>query len=95
MDLNEMKIVKDREQGALEMLVVLFNWMDGLKPQPATEITSLYEVHQNIEVKTTSILYQRTREVDIDRLTIALKRYSAVSLSLCSHPALDSYARWM
>jgi len=86
---------KDREQGALEMFVEFFNWMDGLEPQPATEITSLYEVYQNIEVKTTSILYQRAREVEIDRLTVALKRYSAVSLSLRSHLALESYSYWM
>ena len=94
-DSNVTKIVKDREQGALEMLVGFFNWMDNLEPQPVTEITSLYEVYQNIEVKTTSILYQRVREVEIDRLTIALKEYSAVSLSLYSHLALSSYARWM
>jgi hypothetical protein len=78
-DPNMMKMVKDREQRALEMLVELFNWLDGLEPHPTTEITSLYEIYQNIEVKTTSIFDLR---VEIDRLTIALKRYSAVSLSL-------------
>jgi len=94
-DPNMMKTVKDREQGALEMLVELFNWMDGLEPQPATEITSLYEIYQSIEVEAMTILGQSVREVEIDRLTIALKRDSAVSLSLCSHLALSSYARWM
>jgi len=87
-DPKMMQVVKDREQRALKMLVEVFNWMDGLEPRPVTEITSLYEVYQNIEVKTTSILYQRAREVEIDRLAIALKGYSAVSLSLCSHLAL-------
>jgi len=94
-DPDMMRTVKEREQEALEILVELFNWMDGLEPQPATEITSLYEIYQNIEFKTMIILGQRVREVDIDRLTIALKRYSVVSLSLCSHLALKSYARWM
>jgi len=92
---NTTKIVKGREQGALEILVEFFNWMDGLEPQPVTGITSFYEVYQNIEAKTPNILFQRVREVEIDRLTNALKRYSAVSLSLCSHLALESYARWM
>jgi len=94
-DSNPMKTVKDREQEALEMLVELFNWMDGLEPQPATEITSLYQIYQSIEVETMITLGQRVREVDIDRLTIALRRDSAVSVSLCSHLALSSYARWM
>jgi hypothetical protein len=82
--------VKDCEQRALEMLVKVFNWLDGLEPHPATEITSLYEVYQNIEVNTISLLYQRVREVEIDTLTIALKRNLAVGLSLCSHLALQS-----
>jgi hypothetical protein len=77
------------------MLVELFNWLDGLEPHPATDITSIYEMYQNIEIKTIGILDQRVREVEIDRLTITLKRHSAVGLSLCSHLALQSYARWM
>jgi len=85
------KIVKGREQGTLEILVEFFNWMDGLEPQPVTGITSFYEVYRSIEAKTT----QKTREVEIDRLTNALKKYSAVSLSLCSHLAFESYTRWM
>jgi hypothetical protein len=92
---DKMKVVKDREQRALEMLVELFNWLNGLEPQPTMDITSLYEMYQDIEVRTISILDQRVREVEIDTLTIALKRYLAVSLSLCSHLALESYARWM
>jgi len=92
---STIKIVKGCEQGALEILVEFFNWMDGLEPQPVAGITSFYEVYQNIEAKTPSILYQRAREVEIDRLTNAVKRYSAVSLSLCSHLAFEPYARWM
>ena len=76
------------EQGALEALVKLFNWLDDLEPQPATEIVSLYEKYQNIEAKTTNILDQIAREVEIDRLMIRLKKHSAVRLSrYCLHPA--------
>jgi hypothetical protein len=84
-----------RKQRALEMLVELFNWLDGLEPQPTTEITSLYGIYQDIEVRTIGILDQRVREVEIDTLRIALKKYLAVSLSFCSRLALQSYARWM
>ena len=90
-DRDTMDIVKGREQGALEMLVEFFNWMDGLEPKSATGITFLYEVYRNIEI----ILDQRAREEEIDRLTIALKRDPAVSLSLCSHLAFGSYSRWV
>ena len=35
-------MVKADEQGALDMLVDLFDWLDGLEPQPTTWITPLY-----------------------------------------------------
>jgi len=31
--------VRTAEQNAMEMLVALFDWLDGLEPQPTTEIT--------------------------------------------------------
>jgi hypothetical protein len=37
------KAVKASEQNALEMLVNLFDWLDGLEPQPTTEILALHE----------------------------------------------------
>ena len=93
------KFVQAGEQMALEGLVELFDWLGGLEPQLATEIVSLYEKYQSIEAKTTSILDQRDREVGtrakIDRLTITLKKYSAVSLSPCLQLGLESYTRWM
>ena len=65
---------KAYEQRALEVLVKLFDWLDSLEPQPATEIVYLYEQYQNIEAKTIHILDQRAREVNmrakIDRLMI-------------------------
>jgi hypothetical protein len=38
--------IKDCEQGALGVLVELFDWLDDLEPRPATEIVSLYEKRQ-------------------------------------------------
>lgn len=32
------KAVKAGEENALEMLVNLFDWLDGLEPEPVTEI---------------------------------------------------------
>ena len=40
--LQEMrKAVKNGEKTALEMLVNVFDWLDGLQPQPTTEILDL------------------------------------------------------
>ena len=81
------------------MLVKLFDWLDGLEPQPATQIVRVYEQYQNIETKTIDILDQRAQEVDmrakIDRLMITLKKHSAVSHSGCLYLLLESYACWM
>ena len=35
--------VKVAEEKALEMLVELFDWLDGLEPQPTTEVFPLYD----------------------------------------------------
>ena len=43
------ELMKGAEQDALEMLVKLFDWLDGLEPQPTTEIIALYEKSQVIE----------------------------------------------
>ena len=45
--------VKAGEEKALEMLVDLFDWLDGLERQPATEGMSLCEQSQSIEVTIT------------------------------------------
>ena len=90
---------KSCEQRALHVLAKLFDWLDVLEPQPATQIVCFYEQYQNIETRTIDILDQRAQEVDmraeIDRLVITLKKHSAVSHSGCLHLSLESYARWM
>ncbi len=52
MDLQ--RTVKRAEQPALEMFVDLFDWLDGLEPQPTTEIVALYERSQAIDAKITN-----------------------------------------
>jgi len=49
------------EQSALEVLAELFNWMDSLNPQPATEITYLFEKYQNIKLWVNITLTQMDR----------------------------------
>jgi len=61
------------EQRALGTLVELFGWLDGLEPQSAMEIISLYEMSLKIGPKAN----KRAREVEIDRLMIILKKHSA------------------
>ena len=93
------KRTMSHKRKALEMLVKLFDWLDSLEPQPATEIVCHYEQYQKIEAKTIYLLDQRAQEVymraEIDRLMIILKKDLAVSLSGCLHLSLESYARWM
>ena len=83
------------EQGSLEMLVDLFDWLYDLEPQPGTEIARLHDIYQNIEAMTTNILNlwaqgagEGTR-AEIGRLMIALEKHLTVSLSPYSHLAFE------
>jgi len=55
------KAVKASEKDALETLVDLFDWLDGLEPQPITRIVSLYEHYQSTVAKLTSPLAQQAK----------------------------------
>jgi myosin heavy subunit len=80
------RAMKASEQKALEMLVDLFDWLDGLTPQPTTEIVSLYEKSQAIGAKITNTLAQMdqasAKKAEIDKLITALKKDSSVSFHL-------------
>ena len=86
--------MKAAEQNALEMLVGLFDWLDGLEPHSATEIVSLYEHSQAIEAKVTDALAQMnqaaTMEAMIEKQIEVLQRASAVSFSLCLHLSFET-----
>ena len=77
--------LKAGEQKALEMLVLLFDWLDKCKPQPTMEIVYLYEMSQEIEATITDTLAQidqgAAKKVEIDKLMAALKNNSNVSSS--------------
>ena len=83
------KVVKAAEQNALEMLVDLFDWLDGLEPHSTTGIVSLYEHSQAIEAKVTDALAQMNQTVTIEAMiekqVEMLQRASAVSFFLCLH----------
>ena len=55
--------VKASEQDALEMLVDLFDWLDGLEPQPTTKSVSLYEQLHRIVSKATYPLAQYAKAI--------------------------------
>jgi len=82
------KAVKSAEQNALETLVRLFDWLDGLEPQPTTEIISLYEKSQAIEAKITNTLAQMDQTAakiaEIKKLVKEFKKKSTVSFHLPS-----------
>ena len=81
------------EEQALEMLVQLFDWLDGLESLPTTEIVYLYNLAQSIEVMITNTLAQMdqaaTMKEGIDKLMVALQNDSTVSSSPCSYLTLN------
>jgi hypothetical protein len=83
-DPNMRGIVKTCEQRALEMLAKLFDWLDGLEPQPVTEIVCLYEKYRSIEAKATNTLAQIDQALamkqETDKHTSTLRKSSTVSL---------------
>ena len=88
-DLNRKKSMQESvlasEEQALEMLVDLFDWLDGLRPQRTTEVARLYIMSQTIEAMITDTLAQieqtATKKVEINKLIVALKNNSDVSSS--------------
>jgi len=43
------KAVRGAEENAFEMLVDLFDWLDGVEPQPTTEIVSFYDNSRKVK----------------------------------------------
>ena len=91
------KEVKNAEQRALEMLVDLFDWLDGLEPQPTTDIVALYRMSRAIESRITNTLTQMdqasTQMAKIKKLVDELQKKSTVSFISRLHLVHDSYAR--
>ncbi len=89
--------VRRAEKNALKMLAKLFDWLDGLEPQPTREIVDLYEKSQAIESKITNTLAQMNRAsaqmAEIKKLVEELQIKSAVRFSPYLHLARDSYVR--
>ena len=79
------RAILDSEEQALEMLVDLFDRLDGLGTQPTTEIVYLYHLSQSIETMITNTLAQKdqaaTKKVEIDKLIDTLKNNPNVSIS--------------
>jgi hypothetical protein len=90
--------VERAEEMALEMLVELFDWLDGLEPQPTTEIVALYEKSHAIESKITKTLAQMdqvsAKMAEVNKLMEESQKKSAVSSSPYLHLVCDAYPRW-
>ena len=84
-----MKKGRAPEGNALEMLVDLFDWLDGLEPHPMAGIVSLYDDSQAIEAKVKDVLGQMdqaaTVRAKIEGQMEKLQRASTVSFSVCFH----------
>ena len=92
--LREMqKAVKNAEENALEMLVDLSDWLDGLEPQSTWGMIALYEKYQAIESKITNALAQMdqtaAKMAEIKELMEESTKKSAVSFHLPSLRSSD------
>ena len=74
------KAVKAGEENALEMMVDLFDWLDGLEPQPTTGIFPVNEVPEN------------NTNTRASKRPVKAKN-SVVSLSSCLHLFLQPLSR--
>jgi len=54
--------VEAAEQGALEMLVNLFDWLDGLEQQPTSEVVPHYEKFRNMVANLISPIAKQLQE---------------------------------
>ena len=76
------------EEKALEMLVELFDWLDGLGPQSMMEIVYLYNMARIIEAMIANTVAQMeqaaTKKAEIDELIVTLKNNPEVRFSPCS-----------
>ena len=77
--------VQASEQDAWEMLVHLFDWLDGLGPQKLMEIVPLCKEHQNIKPIT---------HAPMDRAAVKKANGSAVGFTPGGHQAIEQYHRW-
>ncbi len=94
---ESMKRAELAEQNALEMLVELFEWLDGLEPQSTTEIIAISKKSEDIEAKITAILSQRlpgdTKDAGMDELARLVDEYAGLSLSGCFLGPLEKKIR--
>ena len=77
--------VQAGEQGALEMFVELFDWLDGLEPQTITEIVPLCEEHHNIKP---------ICHAPMDQAAAKKANGSAVGFTPGVHQAIERYHHW-
>ena len=86
------KYIENSEEETLGTLVELFDWLDGLAPQPTKEIVNLYNLSQEIESTIADALAQMdqaaAKKDEINRLmdnpTVSSSPFSYVRLILMS-----------
>jgi len=90
------QMVVKAEQKGWEMLVTLFDWLDGLEPQPTKGIVALYDKSQAIEAKITNTLAQMhqaaAKMAEIKDLMKDFPKKSAVRFIYLHLALVESYA---
>jgi len=84
--------VKRAEGDALETLVKLFDWLDGLEPQPTTEIIAIQKKSEDIESKITATLIATSHRIQGDLARLA-EEYAGLSLAGCFSGPLEKAIR--
>ena len=82
------EIAKHSEQNALNTLVELFDWLDGLTPQPTKKIDNLYNLSQQIESTIMDALAQMDQAAEKKDEIRRLMDNPKVSFSPFSYPRL-------
>ena len=71
---NLLSAVKEGHQTALETISTIFDWLDGLEPQPTNDIMNLYEQSQQIDRDIDNAMSRVTQISDKKKQIAKLKR---------------------
>jgi hypothetical protein len=79
------------EAAALQTMVDFFDWLDDLKPQPTTDILTLFNKSETIQQQISDTASQtaqaQAKSEEIERLIHQIEYGREVSLALISYPA--------
>lgn len=82
---NFLNAVNDGHQKSLQTISTIFDWLDGLEPQPTNEIMHLYEQSQQIDRDIDNAISRMTQISDQKKQIAKLKQLADGSALVRSH----------